>query len=386
MILQHNSVRDLHATRPDFGDLARALDNVDWNFVGRKRLNELESIHPYPAKFIPDIPGNLLNILTIPPDTAVLDPFVGSGTTLVECQKRGIRSIGIDLNPIACLISKVKTSPAPPHVDKALTEVLSYAKLMRSVELPDIPNLDHWFERSISDVVERILSGIDAIRPPSEDLLRLALSSILVRVSNQDSDTRYAAVAKGVHPSQVYELFAAAVRKINRAVQVREFANVSATVLERDTLTVAPAEIECPIGAIITSPPYPNAYEYWLYHKYRMWWLGYDPVAVKSKEIGARAHFFKTNHHTASHFVEQMRATFKLISEVLISGGVACFVVGRSKIHGEIIDNAKIIEDVGKEFGFGEISHIERTIAASRKTFNLSHANIKTETLLVLGR
>jgi DNA modification methylase len=77
------------------------LDRVEWSFSNRARYSDLEAIHPYPAKFIPDLPGALLDHLPIEPGNIVLDPFVGSGTTLVECQKRGIPSIGIDLNPIA---------------------------------------------------------------------------------------------------------------------------------------------------------------------------------------------------------------------------------------------------------------------------------------------
>ena len=135
---------------------------------------------------------------------------------------------------------------------------------------------------------------------------------------------------------------------------------------------------------MITSPPYPNAYEYWLYHKYRMWWLGFDPLAVKAREIGARAHFFKRNHHTAAHFHEQMSATFRLLQTVMISGGYAAFIVGRSKIHGKVVDNASMIECVGREHGFEQVFSTERVLAATRKSFNLSHANIKTETVLVL--
>ena len=117
-----------------------------------------------------------------------------------------------------------------------------------------------------------------------------------------------------------------------------------------------------------------------------MWWLGFDPLAVKEQEIGARAHFFKRNHHTEEHFWGQMRDTFKLIDRVLVNRGYACFVIGRSKIHGKIIDNADIIQAVAKEVGFSTSARIERTISSTRKSFNLSHANIKTETVLVLQK
>src|ERR1700676_4561752 len=105
------------------------------------------------------------------------------------------------------------------------------------------------------------------------------------------------------------------------SLQQREYKLAPAKVFERDTLSVSSRDFGCKIGAVIPSPPYPNAYEYWLYHKYRMWWVGYDPLSVKEREIGARAHFFKTKHHTSENFVKQMRGTFRLIDATLIPSG-----------------------------------------------------------------
>ena len=157
-------------------------------------------------------------------------------------------------------------------------------------------------------------------------------------------------------------------------------------VIQADTLKVDPTAIGMPVGMVITSPPYPNAYEYWLYHKYRMWWLGFDPLAVKSNEIGARAHFFKRDPHTAQNFWDQMRRTFSLIDSVLVDLGFVCFVMGRSKIHGCIVNNADIIQAVAKESNLILISSFERNISPNRKSFNLSHANIKSETVIVFQK
>jgi site-specific DNA-methyltransferase (cytosine-N4-specific) len=114
-----------------------------------------------------------------------------------------------------------------------------------------------------------------------------------------------------------------------------------------------------------------------------MWWLGLDPLAVKAREIGARAHFFKRERHTAADFPRQMSGTFDLLKRIVIPGGFVCFVVGRSRIHGEIIDNAQVIVDVALSAGFKREFSAERILAPNRKSFNLSHANIKTETVLV---
>ena len=76
-----------------------ALSSVDWDFPNRIANNKIEGLHPYPAKFVTEIPGALLDILPVPLGAVVLNPFCGSEATLVESQRRGMPCIGIDLNP-----------------------------------------------------------------------------------------------------------------------------------------------------------------------------------------------------------------------------------------------------------------------------------------------
>ncbi len=363
------------------------LESIDWSFANRERAHPIEAIHPYPAKFIGEIPRALMRVLPCAAGTLVFDPFAGSGTTLLEAQRLGLPAVGVDLNPIACLIARVKTGARP----KALSETARTTSIIASTSSVEqtwsIPNVDHWFKGDVQRAIAALLNEFRTVHDRATyDALRLALSSILVRVSNQDSDTRYAAVHKDIGRADVFTGFIAAAEKLDKALASRSWDIGPAKVLEANTLTVNPEELGGQVGLVITSPPYPNAYEYWLYHKYRMWWLGFDPLAVKEQEIGARAHFFKRNHHTEEHFWDQMRDTFKLISKVLVRRGYACFVIGRSKIHGKIIDNADIIQAVAAEVGFSTSARVERTISSTRKSFNLSHANIKTETVLVLQK
>jgi SAM-dependent methyltransferase len=361
------------------------LSEVNWDFSGKRRASPIEKLHPYPAKFIPEIPGALLDCLSIAQGGLVLDPFCGSGTTLVEAQIRGIDAIGVDLNPIACLISRVRTAATPIHPIEIANEVVERAKRMGYAPIPDIPNLDHWFTEPAQDAVARLVAAIARAPVAARDFLELVLSSVLVRVSNQDSDTRYAAVEKDISEALVYTAFSNAAERIAKALTQRALVG-EVDVISHDTLTLDPARFPRKVNAVITSPPYPNAYEYWLYHKYRMWWLGHDPIAIKEQEIGARAHFFGGKKHDATSFVFQMKKLFNMLDKVLADDGFICFVVGRSKIHGEIIDNAAIIRAAGKAIGMRERFSTERVISATRKSFNLSHANIKTETVLVLSR
>lgn len=367
-----------------------ALHKIDWDFPNSNKTGNIHSIHPYPAKFISEIPGNLIEIIGVPKNTWILDPFCGSGATLIEAQLAGIPSIGIDLNPIACLMSKVKTRPLEKDlVHFAEKVVLKATNGMADIGIPTIPNLDHWFKKGVQEEVARLLLAIDMI--PDEEIevkeaLKLALSSILVRVSNQDSDTRYAAVEKNINSGDVYQKFLASSQRIKNVKMDYHPKTWQSEILQRNILNVTQDDISKPVGLVITSPPYPNAYEYWLYHKYRMFWLGYDPLKVKEAEIGARAHYFKKNHPTVDDFKQQMTKLLTLLHNVMVSDGHACIVIGRSKIHGEIIDNASIIMKIAEDVGFITTEKLQRKIAISRKSFNLSHANIKTEHILVFRK
>lgn len=366
-------------------ELANRLGKISWDFSGKRRTLPIDKLHPYPAKFIPDIPAALLDSLPLPTNALVFDPFCGSGTTLAEAQMRGLDAVGVDLNPIACLISRVRTAPLEVSAGQEAAEVVERAKKMGYAPIPDIPNLDHWFAPAAQDAVARLVEAIKRAPNSVRDFLELTLSSVLVRVSNQDSDTRYAAVEKNITEDLVYSAFSSAAVRIAGALAERK-ASSEVSVIQHDTLTLPADTFSRKVNAVITSPPYPNAYEYWLYHKYRMWWLGHDPLAIKEREIGARAHFFGGKRHDATSFVFQMKHLFNLLDKILDDDAFACFVVGRSKIHGEVVDNAAIIKAAGQAIGMRERFCVERVISASRKSFNLSHANIKTETVMVLSR
>ena len=144
---------------------------------------------------------------TMTSGTRVLDPFCGSGTTLVETQRAGLATVGINLNPIACLLSRVKTAPLPSNFNSVVEEVVGRAKAVKTMPPSGISNVDHWFKRDVQLAVAGLAQTIACDEyVPWLDLLRLALSSILVRVSNQDSDTRYAAVEKNVARGRFFML------------------------------------------------------------------------------------------------------------------------------------------------------------------------------------
>jgi site-specific DNA-methyltransferase (cytosine-N4-specific) len=366
------------------------LASVGWDFADARTGDGPHGIHPYPAKFIPQIPRHLIELFYPRDGSAVLDPFCGSGTTLVEAMSADIDSVGIDLNPIATLISKVKTTPVRAGLTSTARAVAAAARRRLEggeVVVPPIPALDHWFMAHVQRAIAAITSEIDRLSDRDvADALRVALSSIIVRVSNQDSDTRYAAVEKDVTQESVFQGFERAAAQLTAALPVADglFTHSARTrIITKDILTVEPGEIGQDIGLVVTSPPYPNAYEYWLYHKYRMYWLGMDPITVRESEIGARPHYFKKNPQTEHDFERQMGTCFKLLARVMRKGRYACFVVGRSIIHTRQIDNEALLVRAAEPHGFRKAASVERTIRATRKSFNLAHGTINREQIVV---
>ncbi|MCB0133767.1 MAG: hypothetical protein KDD75_01490 [Caldilineaceae bacterium] len=369
------------------------LASIAWDFEEARTNTGPHRIHPYPARFIPQIPRSLIELFHPGDDSAVLDPFCGSGTTLVEASFHGIPAVGIDLHPLAILISRVKTTPLKRSIRSAAESVVRKARNRIAdgkYTIPEIPRLDHWFQKDVQVALASLIQEID--RVSDEDLanaMKVALSSIIVRVSNQDSDTRYAAVEKDLSKETVFNGFERAVSITGEAVERPNgdlfTAPARVHLVHRDIMDVEPEEVGEDVGLVITSPPYPNAYEYWLYHKYRMYWLGMDPIAVRDSEIGARPHYFKKNHQTEHDFERQMGRCFWLLRRVMRKGAHACFVVGRSIIHGREIDNEALLERAASSHGFKKVGSIQRNIARKRKSFNLSHGTINREGIVVFA-
>lgn len=371
-----------------FDDNYKNINDIDWDFPNSKQ-DMMASIHPYPARFINEIPGSLIDVIGCSHDALILDPFCGSGTTLAEAKKRQFGAIGIDLNPIACLISRVRTMDDCPHLMDIADSIIERSRKLCQKEMivPSIPNLDHWFKKDIQQAINAILFEINRIESPSlHDVLSLALSAIIVRVSNQESDTRYAAIEKSCEVDDVFKGFHFACSRIDSAFNTMVPNSSRIEVINKDILQVSARELGSNIGLVITSPPYPNAYEYWLYHKYRMWWLGYDPIQVREYEIGARPKYHKKNGQTEIDFMQQMMQVFDLQNRCLIDGGHICYIVGRSIIHGREIDNADLISRAAQKYDMKKVACIERTVSSSKKSFNLAYGKIKTEKILIFRK
>jgi len=379
---------------PSRQDLAARFSGADWSLLaeaGRDR-----QFHPYPARYVPALPRQVFELLDAR-QGFVLDPFCGSGTTLMEARRRGLASIGVDINPVACLISRVRTSSWVEGDDRAAARHRSAltAAAMSATEVGgefgDIPRLDHWFpsyaQVALSGAVRYVRSL--PLEDPWRDRVAASVSAATVKVSRQDSDTRYAAIEKAGDQVSVAKALGDALAKTaawlqTHAIPANSPATVEVKVGDARRLSGVPDES---VSVTCFSPPYPNAYEYWLYHKYRMYWLGFDAVAVREAEIGARPHYSKKNGLTEVDFARQMGEVFDELARVSRPGAKTVVVVGDSVIGGRQIDNGTLLSDVATSSGFTVDYQGARDIAMTRSSFNRAHSRgRRTEHVLVFSR
>jgi len=387
---------------------ASPIANLDFDFHDSDTGYLTHGLHPYPAKYIPQIPAALIERLSKPGET-VADIFCGSGTTLVEAMLHGRNAVGIDANPLACLIAEAKTARIDKSEHQHLMQLAAKAEelatdiarrqlgtlfgsgsFVSTASRPTSPALDFWFESFVIEELAEVLSWCRALPTAQTQCIGLvAFSSIIVTVSKQDSDTRYVRREKRIAPGDTMSRFSRALRSAAQAVssfteKISTLgASVACRVLQGNILHGPNVPT---FDLMVCSPPYPNAYSYHLYHMTRMVWLGFDQALFKREEIGSHRKYSSkgANGATAETFRQEMEHIFCWLRLHLRAGGFACFVIGDSTIRGEKVSNVKLISEIAHRTEFREVARLSRRLQATKKAFNPAIGKIKEEHVLVL--
>jgi len=161
-------IRNLnYPTRAYDGDskFKRRID-YSWDYKGEKTKAYTHCFHAYPAMFIPQVARRLLETYSNKGDT-VCDIFCGSGTALVESRLLGRNAYGIDLNPLAIFLAKIKTKELNPSVlTKNYFHLLEYISKIKDADVkrPNFMNIDFWFKENVILNLAKIKKSIKEIK------------------------------------------------------------------------------------------------------------------------------------------------------------------------------------------------------------------------------
>jgi SAM-dependent methyltransferase len=358
-------------------------------------------IHSYTAKMIPQISKYLIENFSQKGDL-VLDPFCGSGTTLLEANLIGRNALGIDINPLSVLISQVKTSKFDVETAKpAIMETIEVIDKFNDTCRVKFPNIDYWFNTDAKDELYRIKTGIEAQKKYLDStiyrFLLLCFSSIIRKSSNADpymgktykSKRVVKKIASGWRPAPIQYFKDAVNRNLERISATYNGKDITANTqaIHGDAKRVSKVLDEkgfSMIDLVVTSPPYINAQDYFRSYKLELWWLGLatpeQVIALNKKAIGTE-YIFEHNYDAApqtdciilndvlikiwskpkmgrrksylvANYFESMNAFFEEVNHILPKNKYFCLITGNNTICEVEIPTFRILAYLAEEKGF----------------------------------
>lgn len=367
----------------------------EWCFKNVRSIEQwTHGYHRYPAKFLPNLVKKLIEGYTQPTDT-VVDFFAGCGTTLVEAKVHGRKSIGVDINPVAELITNAKINPIDP---KKLE--LKFQTLIKKLddfnpenysEIKLHDRIDYWFSPEhkckIAFLYDRILSLRDRTE---KDFFLVSLSHILKNCSKWLQSSTKPQIDPNKNPTDPFVAFITHTKQMIKRNE--EFYNQ----LSNNNFLQTSCEIRLEdarktslqsdsVGAIITSPPYVTSYEYADIHQLTAYWYEYitDLQGFRRNFIGT---FYSLNQNTdvdselgqqivnqllkkdkrkakeVANYFNDMQAVAAEMHRVLRLGGHACLVIGNTTFLGVKVKSAEVFAEILESLGFSIINIIKRSI------------------------
>ena len=366
-----------------------------------------DSVHPFPARMAPGLALDVIAQCRKP--LRVLDPMSGSGTVLAVAHSKGHHAVGVDLDPLAVLISRVWTTAIDVKaVQDTASTVLEHARrIFTSLPTRDAypTNADaatrqftrYWFD----DYARRQLASLaTAIERTRDSTIREALWCAFSRliISKQSG----ASLAMDLSHSRPHRKFKRApakpFRKFLPAVD-----RVTTNCIDGRSQTRAPAAQvyegdarhldlrDKSIDLVITSPPYLNAIDYLRCSKFSLVWMGYSVSELRrlrsttvGTEVGMDARddqeiqgilsdlklqpkLQARQEAMLARYINDMQRAVGETSRVLAGNGRAVYVVGENTVRGTFIRNAMIVEAVASTAGLRCIARRSRELPANRR-------------------
>ncbi len=394
-----------------------AVEAHDWTFAAAPTRELTHCYHDYPARMIPQVAGKLLE--TFGGQAKLLfDPYCGSGTSLVEALVRGINALGTDLNPLACLISKAKTStPELSDVNKQVKDLGKFVAARKSVDVPTqiagVSRLDFWFKPHVVEKLSVLKSFIDELADEATRLFfQVAFSETVRESSNTRNEEfklyRYEAKRLEKFDPDVFGIMAAKLQRNLAGLQqftarLKRLAQIpQAKIYDFDTRVNVPTEVvpQSSVDVVVTSPPYGDSHTtvaYGQYSRLSAAWLGLaSPEQVDRKLMGGSV--LKTipefpsvelnqaidsvklkdekRAREVAAFYSDLQASISHVASLIRPNGYACYVTGNRKVKGIVLPTDTAISRFFEAQGFTHIDTFYRRIPNKRMPSRNSPTNI----------
>ena len=388
----------------------------DWDYRTANTKEHTHGIHPYPAMMIPQVARRLIGEYGRK-EGILLDPYCGTGTTLLEGMLANLDSTGTDLNPLARLIARTKT--APIDIGRLESEIENFIEFGLDgagsrnghAEQPDIPNVDYWFSESVQRELGLMRGYIDLIESVRiSDFFRVAYSLTVRKVSwTKNSEFKLVRMERERiegHNPDVFSTMVGVLNDNRRAFASLDHALGDEPVIPKvrgfNTVVGIPTEIIGPqsVDIVVTSPPYGDSkttVAYGQFSRLSSQWLGYvnanrvdsslmggaklagevrfgfeelDDVVAQINDVDARR-----AGEVASFFVDY-RKSIGNVANVVKTGGFVCYVVGNRTVKGLEIPTAESTTAFFEMNGFEHVDTFQRNIPNKRMPSMNSPSNV----------
>ncbi len=283
----------------------QTLERVNGNGAGRQSTRySVHGLHEYKGKFNPQVAKAILNIFGARAGQHAIDPFCGSGTALVECAQLGIRSLGIDINPMAIYVANAKLQSLEIHAadlaDATKRIVRSARATSPKSDTSDLRGkyLSQWFTGEILREIETLRIAVnDNVDAPARNVLLAIASNLLRDYSLQDPQDLRIRRRKSPLPSTPFmtafdKAAHAYCNRLESAQLVIGIRKIHAKVIEGDARQLSQYVGASRFDIGLTSPPYATALPYIDTQRLSLVWLGLvEPsniAPLEARLVGSR--------------------------------------------------------------------------------------------------
>lgn len=368
--------------------------DYDWSFREYKPSDTgkwTHDYHRYPAKFIPQLVEKLIDEYISNKEAYINDPFMGCGTTIVTAISRGFKASGTDINKIAYLITKVKSTPIEPkYLNKKIEQLLSKLKFLNEIQptlfdnkieplIPQkhIDRINYWFTEQNVIQLGKILRVIHEENDDEtiRDFFLVAFSHILKNCSIWLQGSIKPTRDMKKNPANPYKAFRSHLIKMQngneafyKVVPLKGRENINQYLnIKIGDARKQPVSDET-VDLIVTSSPYVTSYEYADLHQLSTIWLdltdnlkeykeGFIGTSYKKCEnkrlrssiameiVNKMSQKSKKMAKEIEAFFIDMEEVFDESYRILKHGARCCYVIGNTKLKGIDILNAEVFAE-----------------------------------------